>query len=169
MAQPDRGLPSTEDQCATTTVDVIRSLKLPGYQDGRLLEDSDVQEREDWYTDDTPHRGISVHTVPERYGPESPLGLQDVAYGVAVTAAVQRSGTANNPNRLPRRWLSVVRQRFQQQRIPVGDELNGGVRRNYCTVTSGSPKIPRRKQFRNWTVRQVIIWFWVREAPDSGE
>jgi hypothetical protein len=165
---PDRGLPSTEDLCSAAVRRELVALGLPGYDDGRPLQESEIQERENWYTDDTPHRGLSIHTLGERFSPP-PLGLQDVAYGVAITGAVKKSGTANRPSKLVGLWMTAARRRFQHVRIPIGDELSGGVRRNVCHVTPGRPDIPRRKSFRDWEVRQIIVWFWTRETPDAGE
>lgn len=163
-----RGLPSVEDLCAAAVRTELVALKLPGYEDGRPLPGEEIQEREYWHTDRTPHRGLTVSTVPERYA-GGPLGLQEVAYGVAITGAVQRTHTANNPKRLLRLWLSAARRRFLWARIPIGDELNGGVRRSICHVTAGNTKMPRGRTFADWTVRQIIVWFWMRELPDPGE
>lgn len=162
MPTADRGLPSTEEQCLEAVRRGIVALKLPE------LSDAEIQDREGATVEGDLLRGISIFEAGEVYGP-GPIGQHDVGYQVAVLFAVPKNRTAKNSSRVIRAWVAGVRKRFQFQRIPIGEELKGGVIRQFCIVSPSQPSTLRGRKVVGWKVRQIIVTFWVRENPDDGE
>lgn len=162
MPIADRGLPSTEEQCLEAVRRELVALKLPD------LADKEIQVREEWHVNGEPLRGISICELGETYGP-GPVGQHDVGYQIAVVFSLPRQRTAQGSSSVIRAWVGSSRRRFQFQRIPIGDELNGGVIKQFCMVTPGQASKPRGKAFVGWKVRQIIVTFWTRENHDDGE
>jgi hypothetical protein len=158
----DRGLPSTHEQCLLALRTHIRALGLPE------LREDEVEVRENWFIDDRPYRGITISEADEASS-DGVVGMQDVGYLCAVTLVTRRDRNAKSAGDVLTLWRSAIRRRFQNQRVPIGTELNGGVVRQICRVFAGRPTVPRSRAFADWSVKQLIVAFWVRETPDDGE
>lgn len=160
-----RGLPSPPEEIAVSIATAIAALKIEGVRVGT------VRARGDWKTGDTdrdaPYEGVSVHPLDEQLV-NGVIGMQEVAYAMGVTMVFPKDRSATLKGDLIILCKSVIRRRFHNQRLPVGD-LTAGVQRHVCVVTQGRPRIPRGGKFEEVDVEQLVILPWVRELPDAGE
>lgn len=131
----------------------INALGLSGLSEG------EVQVRENYFRDDIPFEGCSIHSLGERYDP-GPIGFHDVGYMNAITLVAADTGDAVVTSDWVPTWREKIRRWFQAQRLPVGHAT--GIKHHLCKVEDGKPK--NSEKFPNHRIEQLIIAVWNREA-----